>query len=174
MGGPVWHRMFEHMQIYAANAYAAVACANMHRVHVLLGSFWCQRVRSGLKRPGPGGSKGTSHTSKGAMMFDQSLWVCQLIREEHSVSGHMCTGEPVSQHAAGKHGGGTPLTSQRRSATVACCGLGAPSPWHHLLRPCLERPGGASQTPTLRNLSSLQNRTQSEPRLCVWFLLSRT
>lgn len=84
----------------------------------------------------------------------------------------MCTGGPVSQRAAGKHGGGTLLTSQRRSATVVCYGLGAPSPWHHLLWPCVERPGGASQTPTLRNLSSLQNRTQSEPHLCVRFLLN--
>lgn len=98
----------------------------------------------------------------------------QLIREEHSVSGHMCTRGPVSQHTTGKRGRGTRagrrLTSSSANngaAMEACCGLSAPSPWHALLTLCLQWRGGvetAGFNRPLHNLSSLQDWTHS---VCV-------
>lgn len=108
----------------------------------------------------------------------------QLIRGEHSVSGHMCSGKPVSQHATGKHhrerdgmeggvGSGRRLTSSRANMK---------SPWWHVMVSAPQAPGTLPYSPVCtgregvencrlsrphRNLSSLQDWSHSEMFLCL-------
>ena len=69
----------------------------------------------------------------------------QLIREEHSVSGHMCTREPVSQHTTGKHCGGMQagrrLTSSRANMKP---------PRRHVMVSAPQAPGTLSWSPVCR------------------------
>ncbi len=106
----------------------------------------------------------------------------QLIREEHSVSGHMCTGGPVSQHTTGERCGGT-QAGRRLTSSAANTEL----PWRHVMVSAPQAPGTLSLKPVCRGrerwkLPALQTAPQPalSPRLeplshvfvCVCCLLS--
>ena len=114
------------MQIYARHAHAVVVCGNMHCALVLLGLVRCRRAAGGAfwfrqVRSGSDGTKVKSYEMwtrqhRRSRVGAKLVSLCgpeQLIREEHSVSGHMCTREAVSQRATGKHGGGVWVTGPR-------------------------------------------------------------
>lgn len=106
----------------------------------------------------------------------------QLIRQEHSVSGHMCTGGPVSQHTTGKRcrgghkqAGDWPAPQPTRSRHRGMLWSRCPKPLARspeALFVVAGRGGNCGLYRPLHNLSSLQDWTHSEMCLCVWFLLS--
>lgn len=82
----------------------------------------------------------------------------QLIREIHSVSGHMCTREPVSQHATGKRCRGT-----RAGRRLTGFGANTEPPWRHVMVSAPQAPGTVSPSPVCSGREGVETAGFTDP-----------